>query len=273
MDLLTTKILGLLLLPPGALVLIALLGLLIQVKWRWTGMAIIGLSVAALFVLSTAHTGRQMLAAIEAPYKALPPLTPEQARAQAEAIVVLGGGRYSAAPEYGGDTVNRFTLERLRYAARLQRQTGLPILVSGGTVFGEARPEATLMSEALEKDFGVTAKWIESRSRTTFENATFSKAMLAEAGIRRVYLVTHAWHMARAEWAFVQSGTLVTPAPTGFSTPAPDDHRQLGWLPSGHGLYLSSQALHERLGLFWYKSRYQAEQVFPEKEKKPAAAN
>jgi hypothetical protein len=59
----------------------------------------------------------------------------------------------------------------------------------------------------------------------------------------------------------------------GFSTPAPHDRRQLGWLPSGRGLYLSSQALHERLGLFWYKSKYQAEQVLPEKEKKPAAAN
>jgi uncharacterized SAM-binding protein YcdF (DUF218 family) len=273
MDLLTTKTLSLLLLPPGVLVLIALLGFLIQVKWRWAGIAIIGLSVAVLFVLSTAHTGRQLLAAIEAPYKALPlTLTPDQARAQAEAIVVLGGGRYIAAPEYGGDTVDRFTLERLRYAARLQRQTGLPILVSGGSYDG-GRAEAELMREVLEKDFGATVKWVEARSRTTHENAVNSKQTLSEAGIRRVYLVTHAWHMARAEWAFVQSGILVTPAPTGFTTPAPDDYRQLGYLPTGRGLYLSSQALHERLGLFWYKSSYQAEQVLPEKQKKPATAN
>jgi uncharacterized SAM-binding protein YcdF (DUF218 family) len=272
MDLLTTKTLGLLLLPPGVLVVIALLGFLIQVKWRWIGITIIGLSVAALFVLSNTHTGRQLLNGLEAHYKALPPLTPEEARAQAEAIVVLGGGRYHAAPEYGGDTVDRYTLERLRYAARLQRQTGLPILVSGGA-FGGGRAEAELMREVLEKDFGAKVKWVESRSNTTYENAVNSKLILSEAGVRRVYLVTHAWHMARAEWSFVESGLLATPAPMGFTTPAPDDHSPLGYLPSGGGLRLSSQALHERLGLFWYKSKYQARQVLPEKEKKPATAN
>jgi uncharacterized SAM-binding protein YcdF (DUF218 family) len=273
MELITAKTLGLLLLPPGVLVLLALVGLVIQARWRWIGISLIGLSIGALFVLSTAHTGRQLLVTLEAPYKALPVLTPDQARAQAEAIVVIGGGLYSAAPEYGGNTVNRFSLERVRYAAHLQRQTNLPILVSGGAVFGEGRGEAESMREVLVRELGATVKWIEARSNNTYENAVNSKQILSEAGIRRVYLVTHAWHMSRAEWAFVQSGTLVTPAPMGFTTPSSEDYRQLGYLPSSRGLYLSSLGLHERLGLFWYKSKYQAEQVFPVKEKKPAVTD
>ena len=59
---------------------------------------------------------------------------------QAQAIVVLGGGRYRDAPEYGGDTVGEATLVRLRYAAKLHRETGLPLLVTGGKPEGRAAP-------------------------------------------------------------------------------------------------------------------------------------
>ncbi len=46
--------------------------------------------------------------------------------------MVLGGGRYRDAPEYGNDTVGEYTLVRLRYAAKLHRETGFPLLVTGG---------------------------------------------------------------------------------------------------------------------------------------------
>ena len=46
--------------------------------------------------------------------------------ADAGAIVILSGGLRDYAPEYGGPTVNRVTLERVRYGARLARQSGEP---------------------------------------------------------------------------------------------------------------------------------------------------
>lgn len=254
MELVTSKLLGLWLLPPGILVLALFLGLLLQLKWRWTGTTVIGLAAVSLFALSTPQVGQKLMASLEAPYPPLPTMTVEQARAKADAIVVLGGGRNSGAPEYGDDTVSAETLVRLRYAARLHRATGLPILVSGGSVYGEQRPEADLMSEVLERDFGVSVKWIEHRSRTTHENAAFSKLVLAEAKVKRVFLVTHAWHMARAEWAFVENGLVTVAAPTGYTVLSAGDRRLLGATPASHGLRLSSQALHERLGLFWYKT-------------------
>jgi hypothetical protein len=36
--------------------------------------------------------------------------------------------------EYGGDTLGRLTLERVRYGARVAKKTGLPVLVAGGSV-------------------------------------------------------------------------------------------------------------------------------------------
>jgi len=61
----------------------------------------------------------------------------------AVAIVVLGADRRRDAPEYGGDTIGGFGLERLRYAAWLHKKTGLPVLVSGdGSTQDEVVPEA-----------------------------------------------------------------------------------------------------------------------------------
>lgn len=251
--LILTKAAGLLLSPPGIIILLALLGWLVHLRSAFFGNLIVGLAIVALLVLSAPLVGTQLLATLERQHPPLPvALGPEAAHA-ARAIVVLGAGRASHAPEYGSDTVNARELERLRYAARLQRATGLPILLSGGAPFAEELPEAELMQQALREDFQIKAKWIETRSRTTAENAAFTKAILDTAGIGRVYLVTHAWHMPRAVWAFEDAGIGVVPAPTGFTIPGRSERTVLGYLPSAAGLEKSSRALHERLGLWWYR--------------------
>lgn len=267
------KIAGLLLTPPGIILLLALIGILLQLRWRALGGLVVILSLALLFALSLPLTGRALIAPLEAEMRPLAPatLTPDDARKQAQAIVVLGGGRYSQAAEYGDtDAVNEDTLHRLRYAAYLHRRTGLPVLVAGGAPFGEETPEALLMQEAFEGDFQIRPKWAETQSRNTHENATHSKAILAAAGIRRIYLVTHAWHMPRARWSFVNAGLDVVPAPMGFSTLGKGDRDVLGYFPSARGLALSSLALRERLGFMWYRYKYEIEPTaLP--EKKPAS--
>lgn len=270
-----TKIAALLLTPPGIILLLALIGFLIQIRWRTTGIVIVGLSLAVLFALSLPMTGRALIAPLEADARPLPPasLTPDAAKKQADAIVVLGGGRYTEAPEYGtADTVSNAALERLRYAAYLHRRTGLPVLVTGGAPFGEQTPEALLMQESFEEDFQLRPKWAETRSGNTHENAVNSRQILAAAGVRRIYVVTHAWHMPRAIWAFVNAGFDVVPAPMGFTTLGKGEREGLGYLPSAHGLALSSLALRERLGLVWYKYKFQIQPaVLP--DKKPASAS
>ena len=270
----TTKIVALLLTPPGIVLLLALVGFLIQIRWRTTGTAIIGISLVVMFALSLPMTGRALIAPLETETRPLPPasLTPDAARKQADAIVVLGAGRYPEAPEYGTtDTVSSAALERLRYAAYLHRRTGLPVLLAGGAPFGERTPEALLMQQSFEEDFQLRPKWAEIQSGNTHENAIHSKQILAAAGIRRIYLVTHAWHMPRARWAFVNAGFDVVPAPMGFTILGIGEREGLGYLPSARGLALSSLALHERLGALWYRYQYEIQPaVLP--EKKPAAA-
>ena len=92
-------------------------------------------------------------------------------------IVVLGGGKYYNAPEYtSADTVSEPTLVRLRYAAWLHRQTGKPILVSGGSPEGSSVSEGQAMKAVLENEFKVPVAWTEDKSFNTFENAHASRA-------------------------------------------------------------------------------------------------
>ncbi len=240
MPFLLKKLLTALLLPPAGPLLLAALGLLLARRWPRTGKALAWTGLVSLWLLATPAVTRPMLAMLED----IPPLDLAQAK-KAQAIVVLGGGSYFAAPEYGGDTINRQTLERLRYAARLQRDTGLPLLASGGAPWGDT-PEARSMKEALERDFGIKVRWIEERSADTRENAQFSAPLLREAGVKRVLLVTHAWHLRRAQAAFAAEQLEVIAAPTGYETSAPSIATD--FLPGANGLSLGRIALHEWLG-------------------------
>ena len=163
--------------------------------------------------------------------------------------MVLGGG-VRAAPEYGGDVVNAVTLDRLRYAAHLSRLYKKPILVTGGNPTGRRIPEGVAMKLSLATDFGVDARWAETTSNTTDENALNSYAILAPLGIDRILLVTDGWHMPRSRFAFEHAGFKVTEAPSSLGEPAATP---LAWLPSTSALYESGFALREWLGLAWYR--------------------
>ncbi|MFQ5935111.1 MAG: YdcF family protein [Acidiferrobacterales bacterium] len=255
------QLVALFLLPPGLLIATAILGFVLYLKWKWLGAMVIGLSIAVLAAISLPLTSRQLTAALEA---SSPPLYEDafdEVRQQAKAIVVLGAGRYAQAPEYGSDTVSRFALERVRYAAYLQRRTGLPILISGGAPGGERVSEAELMRKVLQRDFKITPRWLETRSRNTMENAILVNHLLKRRGIDQVLLVTHAWHMPRALWAFREAGLQVIAAPMGFNTLGKRERSIYGYLPTAGGLYWSSVALRERLGAAWYKIVYAPEKL------------
>lgn len=229
---------------PGCLLLLAGAGLLRLRKHPRSGKALLALSLAALWALSMPWTARQLVHTLETPYA-----DPLRA-APAQAIVVLGGGQYHAAPEYGGPTVNGASLARVRYAALLHRHTGKPLLVSGGAPEGNTASEAQAMKAVLENEFKVPVAWTETVSRNTLENARASRALLAPLGIDRVYLVTHAWHMPRAQRVFVQAGFEVVAAPTQFAT-----HFRLtivDFMPHAWALRDSSHVMHEIVGIAWY---------------------
>ncbi len=241
---LAKKILTALILPPTGPILLALFGLWLSGRksrlWWHGGRWLTGLSLLGLLALSLPVVSGGLMRACQ-PYA---PIS-RAALAETQAIVVLGGGTYRDAPEYGSDTVDRATLERLRYAAKLARDSRLPLLVTGGSPTG-GRPEGEIMAEILAREFGTPVRWIEAGSKDTEENARYSAPMLRKAGIQRIAVISNAWHLPRALPLFAREGFAAVPAPMAFGGTAPLS--VWSFVPSAGALDSSETALKELIG-------------------------
>lgn len=184
----------------------------------------------------------------------LPQVTPitldDLKREKVQALVILGGGVNSQAPEYGQPTLAPEAMARLLYGLHLSRSAHLPMAYSGGK--GWAAPqaletEADVANLSLTRLGAASIKWHENQSRDTRENARLTAALLQPEGVYRIALVTHAWHMPRSVRQFESAGFQVLPAPMGFMNS--DLSPWLQWLPSGQGLRDTGVILREWLGL------------------------
>lgn len=174
-----------------------------------------------------------------------------------QAIVILGGGRRGGAieyPQYQNQDIGVRSTERVRYGVTLAQATELPILLTGGApdaTSSNELAEAELMQRILKNEFQIQARWIENQSTTTQENAAFSAKLLKQEGITHIYLVTHFWHMPRAQAVFEKYGLKVTSAPMGFYQR--NEFHPLDFYPSSAGIERTRFIWSEALGLIWYR--------------------
>ena len=226
-----------LLLPPTSLIALTIVGVLALKRRRAFGLALIVVSQMLLLALAMPIVANALVRSLEP----LPASIDQIKRAQA--IVVLGGGRNLGSPEWGGETVNDYTLRRARYGARLARETGLPVYVSGGKPAGGQFAEGTLMRELIAREFNSPVKWVDAASETTREQAQIAAQDLRPQQISRIALVTDAVHMPRAQRAFELAGLSVVSAPTGYTAQRPFAPYQL--IPGPVALLHSHVALRE----------------------------
>jgi uncharacterized SAM-binding protein YcdF (DUF218 family) len=227
---------------------LCLAGLALLLAWRQrlrSSMALGALAFVWLWAWSMPVLSLWLRGTVEDQY---PPL-PIAAVAQAQALVVLGGG---VSPPMGKSVEINLgaAADRVWYAARLFHAGKAPlVLVSGGAdprrdAFSEARAMAMVL-----QDFGVPAQALvlEEASRNTRENAAFSAALLKARGIHHILLVTSALHMPRALSLFSAQGLQADPAPTDF-----ESHLRppgvLAWLPDAQALDGSGRAMKEMVG-------------------------
>jgi uncharacterized SAM-binding protein YcdF (DUF218 family) len=243
-----------LLLPPGILLLLLLFAWWLRHVRPRLSRALFVIGLAGMWAMSLPIVVQWSAKGIES----IPPLPQDQwttLAQRADAIVILGSGRERNDPSWGADIPTGVALERMRYAARMSKASGLPILVTGGLHYGEPPSEAAIMAESLREDFGVTVRWQEGESRTTWENATMTAAILQPLGIKRIVVVTQAWHMPRSVWSFEKAGFSVVAAPVGFLSV--DNARPFGgWTPESRAIWQSGQLLNEAAGLVAYPLFY-----------------
>ncbi|MDE1193774.1 MAG: YdcF family protein [Pseudomonas sp.] len=243
-----------LLLPPGIFLLLLLFAWWLRHARPRLSRALFVIGLAGMWAMSLPIVVQWSARGIEN----IPPLPQDQwatLAQRADAIVILGSGRERNDPSWGADIPTGVALERMRYAARMSKASGLPILVTGGLHYGEPPSEAAIMAESLREDFGVTVRWQEGESRTTWENATMTAAILQPLGIKRIVVVTQAWHMPRSVWSFEKAGFSVVAAPVGFLSV--DNARPFGgWTPESRAIWQSGQLLNEAAGLVAYPLFY-----------------
>lgn len=237
---------------------LAFVGTLVAALLFWRRRRRLALGVAAmsfvgLWLASTPWFAWSLATSLESQH----PLLPVESTPTADAVLVLGGAVAAAQPPLQPHLGLLSAADRVWHAGALYRAGKARwVLLTGGNQPGQQdRPsEAEAMREML-RVVGVPddAMRLESRSRNTRENASFSVAMVKEVRARRVLLVTSALHMPRAlttfETAFSGTGVVFLPAATDAEAlgDVPDPAAQ--WLPDANSLAWSSRAIKEYLGL------------------------
>lgn len=246
-----------LVIPPGffLVVLIAILAL-VALKKRRSALVVASAGCALLYLLSIEPISGMLLRPLEDRYR---PYGESSLRAssvrQQSAVVVLGGGTIPVSPEENGaGSPSSDFLKRLVYGARLSRSLSLPLIISGGTspdAIG-AEPEAVVAERLLnELALSPPKLLLERESIDTWGNAEQVERKFHPG---RIILVTSAYHMPRALYAFERHGMSVLPAPTDYKarrTP----YRAVSFLPGAGNLAESSTAIKEYLGLLIYRLR------------------
>jgi len=246
-----------LVLPPVPFLVAVLVGARLLPTRRAWGWGIVVVSVMGLWLTSTMATAH----GLERTLLAVPPaLSAERidtirrdARSKTGmAVVVLGGGMEPLAPEYGVSNLSEMSLQRLHYGLWLGHETGVPVAFSGGTGWGQdgGGSEADTAARIAAQDFGRPLRWTEGGSRDTRENAARMVPLLKRAGVTRILLVTHGWHMPRArrnfEAAAALAGIEVEAAPMGLARGL--QRPALAWVPSAAGFSRVRDVVHEALG-------------------------
>ena len=161
-------------------------------------------------------------------------------RVPAQAIVVLGS-------DVSRDGVlDEGSLRRALRGILLQKQGLAPVIL----FLGYARPDGPKEAQvraAFARDLGVPeeAILVETRARTTREEAALAWARLQPRAAARILLVTDPQHLVRAQRLFAQVGFSVIPA-------ASEDFLRTDTSPEGR-LTLARQVLQELLARGYYR--------------------
>ncbi|MBX3248159.1 MAG: YdcF family protein [Myxococcales bacterium] len=165
-----------------------------------------------------------------------------------DAIFVLGGGTDDRP---AGDVRVGASGDRVVLAARLYHLGRAPTIgVSGSAIEGMFSHDAVAASAHILSQLGVPDEAIVrvEGARTTSEEAARYAALARERGLRRVGLVTSAFHMRRALRLFDAEGLAVVPLPADVRG------RPVVWrglyslIPSGHAASELQTACWEWLG-------------------------
>ena len=184
--------------------------------------------------------------------------------AKVDGIVVLGGAiNATLAADRGRPALNSAADRLTEFAILARTYPAAKLVFSGGPPPNDpAGPREADFARILFEGLGIDGGRLqyEAQSRTTWENAQFSKALVKPAEGEVWLLVTSAFQMPRAVGAFRASGLDLLPYPVGHKTYRGNEH-EFGSLTAR--LRLLDVAMHEWVGLAYYRFQGRSSALFP----------
>jgi uncharacterized SAM-binding protein YcdF (DUF218 family) len=258
-----SKTIGIMLLPVNFMVGIGIVGaILLATRLARPGRRLMVTSAVLLAICGFSPLGNWLLYPLE---QRFPPW--DAARGAPDGIVVLGGGIDTDTSYAHGTAAFSASAGRVITAAALaHRYPNARIVYSGGNanlVSDDASKEADY-AVALFESLGISKDRIlpERRSRNTFENAEFSKAIAAPKTGERWLLVTSAFHMPRSVGIFRKAGFAVEAYPADWRLAGRADLLKVSVI-SIEGLAHTELALREWMGLVAYRISGKTSELFP----------
>src|SRR5215468_5491723 len=257
-----SKILGFLATPSNVLVAVGLLGLVLMRSKRTAcaGRRLVAAALVLLLAFGLSPLGRLLMVPLE---ERFPPW--DASHSAPDGIVVLGGVVEPEVADRPDSGLNE-AAERITAVAGLARRfPAAKILFSGGdNVLMPGGGSEAEVAGALFATFGIPASRVilEDKSRTTAENAVFSRQLAMPRPGERWLLVTSAWHMPRAVGAFRKAGFPVEPWPVDYRTASLWDALRPFEAPAD-GLKRFDTALREWVGLVVYRASGRTSALLP----------
>ncbi len=257
MNFTAVKLVSMLAGPSALLVAAAALGLLLH-RWR-LGRALLCLGVAGLLACWLLPVEVWAARPLEDrfPRVTTPP-------SHVDGVIVLGGAIEDLTSEDRGIPSLTGAADRLTTLVILARQYPQAKLVFTG---GSGHIEQGITNEAkfvrillAQLGMDVSRVTFENQSRTTYENAAMSRALVEPKPGEVWLLVTSAIHMPRSVGVFRQAGWEVVPFPVGYHT---RDHLTALQGSLGDKLSLLDWAAHEWEGLVAYWLAGESSALFP----------
>jgi uncharacterized SAM-binding protein YcdF (DUF218 family) len=255
-----SKVLGLFALPSNDILTAGLIGLaLTRTRLARAGRGLVSASIILFLAFGLLPLGKMLIAPLE---ERFPPWG--VSGGAPDGIVVLGGAIEPAFASTRRASELNEAAERITVIAALARKyPSARILYSGGGSFGPPGGEASIAG-ALFETFDVPAERLilEGQSRTTAENAEFSRRLAVPKPGERWLLVTSAYHMPRSIGAFRKAGFAVEAYPVDYRTTGATDL----WIPfdsMATGLRRTDIATREWAGLLAYWLMGRSSEIFP----------
>jgi uncharacterized SAM-binding protein YcdF (DUF218 family) len=225
--------------------------LLFWVKKRKSARNILIFSLVWLAGISFSPLPYLLTSSLENRYKPLTELS-RFANDSSVHIIVLGGGHESDPSLPANNQLSLAALGRLAEGIRIHRLLPGSLLITSGWQVNDTKPQALVQKETAillgipPAEIRTLVKPVNTEEEAQCYAKEFGKS-------HKLVVVTDAAHMPRAIMWFRKAGLVPVAAPTNHMIKQSPGHSKFNLFPSSDNIARMEYAVHEYIGILWFK--------------------